>query len=168
MKISERRQGLILGSMLTVCFLALTATFIVPIIFVLPGVIVESIASHVVNNDRYSNVGKRTIAILSVMLAGTLIVVLLHIRGRREKGMPVSQGRTILLLLLLSFIIHPLGFYIYWGLVLQFRSDGQLIFAAIYSFPFSSLAFPVIGLLMDVAGRKPVTAPVFKENIDGS
>jgi len=156
MKIPQRRQGLIPGSMLTVCFLALTFTFIVPIIFVLPGALVESIASQVVNNNPYSNVGLRTIEILSVLLAGAFILALVHISNRRVKGLPVSQGRIIVLLLLLSFFIHPLGFYIYWGVALHFRSDGQLIFAAIYSFPFSSFAFPVVGLLMDVAGRRSI------------
>jgi hypothetical protein len=158
MKIPEHHQGLIFGSMLTVCCLVLTFTFIVPIVFVLPGVVVESIASHVVNNDPYSNVGICTIIILCVLLTGALMAALLHIRRRRAKGMSVSQGRAIVLLLLLSFIIHPLGFYIYWGVVLQFRSDGQLIFAAFNSFPFSSFAFPIIGFLMDWAARRPVMA----------
>jgi hypothetical protein len=50
---------------------------------------------------------------------------------------------------LFYFLVHPLGFYIYWGLELDFRSDGQLIFGAIKSFPASSCAFLFIGLIID-------------------
>jgi hypothetical protein len=49
----------------------------------------------------------------------------------------------------LYFIVHALGFYIYWGMSLEFRGDGQLIFAAVDSFPISSWAFIPMGLIID-------------------
>ncbi len=51
---------------------------------------------------------------------------------------------------LLFFIVHSLGFYIYWGAELGFKSDGQLAFGVINSFPTSSWAFIIIGLTIDI------------------
>ena len=64
MKISKTKSGVIIGTIFTVVSLVLTVTFIVPIISVFPGMIFETIAENLIDNDPYSNVGKLTILLL--------------------------------------------------------------------------------------------------------
>ncbi len=154
MKIAKSNSGLVIGAIFTGCSLLLTATFFVPIISVLPGVIFETIAKNMVNNEPYSNVGKLTILLLSIIFLVTLVLCLTWIRQTIIKEGQISRGHIIVIMSIMYFIVHSLGFYIYWGLALDYRSDGQLIFAAIVSFPISSFAFIFIGLLVDKIKNK--------------
>lgn len=51
---------------------------------------------------------------------------------------------------LLLFIVHPLGYYIYWGIRYDFKSDGQLFFLFSDSIILSSLFFIPIGVIIDI------------------
>ena len=154
MKISKAKSGLIIGAIFTIASLLLTATFVVPIISVLPGMLFETIAQNCINNDPYSNVGKLTILLLTITFILILILCLLSIRSKTKKGEDVSNKRIIAIFLLTYFIVHSLGFYIFWGVSSGFRSDGQLIFGAVISHPISSFAFVFIGLLIDFAKNR--------------
>ena len=167
MKIAKHNSGLIIGTIFTGVSLLSTATFIMPIISVVPGSIIESLASGIVSNDPYSNVGKLTIKILSVIFVFTLILCIVSIVNKIEKSGQVFQRQIVLIMLLMYFIVHSLGFYIYWGLVLHFESDGQLIFAAVISYPFSSFAFVLIGLLIDFVKNKALTKYIEKMQSSG-
>lgn len=149
MKISKTKSGVIIGTIFTVASLVLTVTFIVPIISVFPGMIFETIAENLIDNDPYSNVGKLTILLLTITFISTLIFCLLSIKKKTKKGEDISNRRIITIMSLMYFIVHSLGFYIYWGVSLDFRSDGQLIFGAVISYPISSFVFIFIGLLID-------------------
>lgn len=146
---TSKNNGLIVGTIFTVCSFLLTFTFVVPIISVLPGVFFETISKAIVSNDPYSNVGKLTILLLTVLLLLAIILTIVYTRKRTPANETLSKGRLTLIMFAFYFIVHPLGFYIYWGLNLNFRSDGQLIFAAVDSFPISSFAFVLLGLLID-------------------
>ncbi len=154
MKIAKSNSGLVIGAVFTAVSLLLTLTFFVPIISVLPGLIFETIAKNIVNNNPYSNVGKLTILLLSIIFIAALVFSLIWIRKTVIKQGQISKGNIIVIMLIMYFIIHSLGFYIYWGLALNFRSDGQLIFAAVVSVPISSFAFIFIGLLIDKVKNK--------------
>jgi len=158
MKISKTNSGLIIGALFTVGSLLLTATFVMPIISVLPGMLFETIAENCINNDPYSNVGKLTILLLIITFLLTLILCLISIKSKTSKGEEISKGRIIAILSLMYFLVHSLGFYIYWGALLDFRSDGQLIFGAIISYPISSFMFVFIGLLIDLVKNKKLTS----------
>jgi hypothetical protein len=142
-------NGLLIGTIFSFGSLLLSLTFFVPIISVFPGVILESLASALVDNNPYSNVGKTTIVLTTILFLVVLFLALFNIRRITLKGVKVSKTRITLIMVLMYLIIHPLGFYIYWGQVLNYRSDGQLIFSAVESFPKSSWAFIVIGLIID-------------------
>lgn len=144
MKINKRYNATIIGGIYTLGSLLLTLTFVVPILSVIPGAFVESIISSVVDNEPYSNVGKATITTLIIILFVSLIIIL--IKARKTE---LTNGHIIGIMTFEYFIIHALGFYIYWGFGLNFRSDGQLIFGAVSSFPISSFGFVVIGTLID-------------------
>ncbi len=55
MKEERNFDGLIIGTVFTFVSLLLTLTFLVPMISVFPGVIVETLAKRIVNNAPYSN-----------------------------------------------------------------------------------------------------------------
>jgi len=125
-------------------------TFFVPIISVFPGVIVETLAKGLVDNDPYSNVGKVTIILLTIIFIIALSIALFKIRRTSLRDGKISKTKIAIAMTVMYFVVHSLGFYIYWGLALNYRGDGQLIFAAVDSFPKSSWAFIPIGLIIDV------------------
>ena len=125
-------------------------TFIVPILSVIPGAFIESIMSSIVDNEPYSNVGKATILTLVIILILSLIIILVKSRKTEFKNEHIFG-----IMALEYFIIHTLGFYIYWATSLNFRSDGQLIFGAVTSFPASSFGFLGLGILIDMVKTKP-------------
>ena len=127
----------------------LTFTYIVPIATVIPGVYIESIMSSFVDKEPYSNVGKATIYVLIAIFLVSIIFILLKARKSY-----LSNIQIIAIMIIEYFILHILGFYIYWGIALDFRSDGQLIFAAVSSFPYSSFGFVILGFLVDSIKKK--------------
>ncbi|MBB4037571.1 hypothetical protein GGR21_003491 [Dysgonomonas hofstadii] len=157
-----------LGTKIGACFTAgsllLTLTLVVPVFSILPGSLLEAVAQGLVNNDPYSNVGKLTILFLIIMFATTLIIVLVRVRktgiriGRvwGKKIIYMSKIKIVLIMLLFYFIVHPLVFYLYWGIQLDFRSDGQLIMEAIRTFPISSLSFIFIGIMIDIVKNRGI------------
>ena len=155
MKINQQYNGTIIGGIFTVGSLLLTLTFIVPIFSVLPGALIESIMSSIVNNEPYSNVGKATIATLVIILIFSIIVILI-----KSKKTEFKNGHIIGIMAIEYFIIHSLGFYIYWATSLNFRGDGQLIFGAVTSFPASSFGFVTLGILIDSVKNKTLSTGV--------
>jgi len=150
MKISPKYNGTIIGAIFTVASLLLTITFVIPIISIIPAAYIESLVASVVDNEPYSNVGKATLNTFLGLLIIFITVVLIKSRKTR-----LSNVQIILTMIIAYFIVHSLGFYIYWGVSLNYRSDGQLIFAAVNSFPFSSFGFVFIGFLIDIV-KKPL------------
>ena len=67
MKINQKYNGTIIGSIFTVSSLLLTLTFVVPVLSIMPGMLVELFASKVVDNEPYSNVGRATVCFLVVI-----------------------------------------------------------------------------------------------------
>jgi len=149
MKINQKYNATIIGGIFTTVSLLLTFTFIVPIFSVIPGAFIELLMSSIIDRDPYSNVGKVTIFTLLILLVISLITIL--IKARKIK---FNNGHIIGVMFFEYFIIHNLGFYIYWATALNFKSDGQLIFGAVTSFPYSSFGFLVIGLIIDLVKRK--------------
>ncbi|HEY5744911.1 MAG TPA: hypothetical protein VIU12_02435 [Chryseolinea sp.] len=150
MKEERNFDGLMLGIVFTFGSLLLTLTFFVPIISVLPGVIVETVAKGLVDNDPYSNVGKATTILLAIFFVIALSISLFKIRRTTMRDGKISKTKIAIVMTFMFFIVHSLGFYIYWGVALHYRGDGQLIFAAVDSFPKSSWTFIPIGLIIDV------------------
>lgn len=152
MKINSRNNGLIIGAFFTVGSLILTITFIVPILTIVPGAIVEYILASFIDNEPYSNVGKATLFFWSLIFVISLFVI-----SRIVKRRIISNSYVITIMVFEYFIIHTLGFYIYWASILNFRSDGQLIFTAVASFPYSSIVFLLVGLVIDIIKKNDRT-----------
>jgi hypothetical protein len=153
MRESKNYIGLSIGIIFTICSLLLTITYVVPIISVLPGVLVEVVSARLISNEPYSNVSKLTILVLSFLLILVLAYSLRNIWKTAKIG-SVSKGRIVAIMSICYFPVHSLGFYCYWAINLNFRGDGQLVFGAVNSFPISSFAFILIGLIIDVVKNK--------------
>ncbi|MCH2110313.1 MAG: hypothetical protein MK135_13400 [Polyangiaceae bacterium] len=150
MKIDQQNNGTVIGAIFTVGSLLLTLTFIVPVISVLPGALIESIMASMVNNEPYSNVGKATLATLLIILMFSVIGIL-----NKAKKTEFKNRQVVGIMTIEYFIIHSLGFYIFWATSLNFRADGQLIFSAVKSFPASSFGLLILGILIDSVKIKP-------------
>lgn len=159
---TKNYSGLLVGTIFTIISLLLTITFIVPIISILPGVLFESISKALVSNEPYSKVGKLTILFLAMTLLFALIMLFLDVKRKILSYGSVTRKRIAMWMFIFYFLVHSLGFYIYWGLELDFRSDGQLIFGAVKSFPASSFAFLLIGLLIDLAKNRAANTSIVK------
>ncbi|KAA9326035.1 hypothetical protein [Adhaeribacter soli] len=145
MGINKRYSGTIIGGIFTAVSLLFTKTFIVPILSVIPGVIVEFFFASIINNVPYSNVGIATIITLAILAFLPLAIILF--KGRVQE---IPKRIIVGILVIEYFLIHTLGFYIYWATKQNFRSDGQLIFGAISSFPASSFGLVAIGFIIDL------------------
>jgi len=128
----------------------MTITYVIPIISILPAVYLEGLSSILVKNEPYSNVGKMTIIILTLIFTVYLIFSIFYIRKIKIKNNVVTKNTLILLMSIMYLIIHPLVMYIYWAIKYDYRDDGQLIFMAVETFPISSLFFILFGIILDI------------------
>lgn len=147
-QINKDNNGTKIGLIFTFISFLLTFTFVVPMLSMIPGAAIESVLSAYIENEPYSNVGKASIITFLIFLVASLSFILYKVRVQ-SKVEHISNTFVVGVLLIEYFVVHPLAFYIYWAVELDFRSDGQLIFASTASFPFSSLSFVFIGLLID-------------------
>lgn len=152
MKITSDYNGTIIGIIFTIISLLLTLTYIIPIISVLPGTKIESLMALIIDNDPYSTVVKSTIMVLILLMIAPLLIILL-----KTKKNQFTNALIISIMSFEYFIIHSIGFYIYWATSLNYKTDGQLIFAAVESFPVSSFGFIGIGIIVDIIkkSKKP-------------
>jgi len=150
MKINQKYNGTIIGGIFTVGSLLLTLTFIVPVLSIMPGMLVELIASKVVDKDPYSNVGRATLGFLMVIFIASIIVIFIKVRKTN-----VKNNHVVGIMIFECFIIPSLGFYIHWATSIGFRIDGQFILEAIVTFPVSSITYIGLGILIDLLKLKP-------------
>ena len=142
--------GTLVGLLFTVGSLISILTIFIPIISVIPGALFETIAESILGHNPYSNVGRATLlTYLCLFIISTLFFYLKYLKNEKLTGRPL-KWLYIKFFIIEFFIIHGLGFYIYWALKLNYASDGQLIFAVYSSFPYSSIMFLVLGSLGDL------------------
>lgn len=144
MKINQKYNGSIIGSIFTGSCILLTVTFIIPVISVLPGALLQALIRTVFQLELNTIQIDITLGLLLVLFIGSLAWII-----SSRKGKELDNGRVVEIMFLEYVILHPLGFYILWVTYLDYSGDGQLLFAAVYSYPVSSLGFVLIGLLLD-------------------
>lgn len=152
---NKQNLGLKIGIVFSVISFLMTFTFLVPIFSVIPGsFLIELITSVFINENVDNNIGKIVLIILSTIMIIFLLLVLKGIKKIASKQLLLNKTEIILIMIFFYFIIHPLGFYIYWALFLNFVGDGQIIFEAATSFPYSSISFILLGILIDLVWKK--------------
>lgn len=144
---NKTNQASIISLIFTLVSFLCTFTFIVPLIQIVP---VASILEDVFGPASYEKIGTRSILFLSILtlllLAAFFTTTYVNIR----KGQENSVGGFIFFLLLLSFIIQPLGFFLYVSTNWSMANDGQFIFAVFQPFAITSFSYILVGLVTDL------------------
>ena len=140
-----------IGAIFTGVCIALAYTYLVPIFVVLPGVMFyEELAKALAPSH---HLGKVTIALLSLTVLVCIVPMLYSAWRVARNACAMRKAEIVAYMALLCFIVHPLGFYVYWWLKYGFHMDGQIIFASADSFPYSSLFFVVFGFVLDTVAN---------------
>lgn len=143
-------NGLKVGCIFTVVSMLLTITIIIPGFSMILGFVAEQIVSMFVDNEPYSNVGRTTIIVMSVIFAIMLIATIYYVRKLTINDREVTKVKIALIMAMFYLIVHPLFFYIYWATKMDYGSDGQIAFSVISTFPISSVWFFILGLIIDL------------------
>lgn len=142
----NKHLGFIIGGIFSLISILLTFTFVIPMFSVFLGFYLQELISKVFSNITYEDSGKITTVVLLIVFCLALFFAFRRANFRENKSKKIE---LIVIMLIIFLIVHPLGFYLYWGFYLNFKSDAQIIFDAVVSFPFSSLSFVFIGILLD-------------------
>ncbi len=146
----KKFSGTFIGLIISIISFCLTFTIIIPVFSLFPAALIESFSSLFVSNNPYYKVVYLTIFLLTFLLLVSYVLLYLFIIKKQKLNSKLTLKNYVFFMLILFFIIHPIGFYIYWGIKYDFKSDGQMIFEVYYSFPFSSLLFVFFGLIIDI------------------
>lgn len=115
---------------------------------VMSTLIVESLISKVLPDISYVNNYKISIIIFILFFILILIITMVSIKKLAIKGYKMSFKRIVFTMILFSFFLHPLGYYlVLW--IYGFPIDALNTMNSIVSFPIISLSFILIGFLMD-------------------
>lgn len=137
-----------------ICFLG-TWTFVLPFMIIMPtGLMVESYFNSYYGPVPFDYIGQAAIVTLSSLFIVTTFLYYLLVRVQVKRNNEIVKGVFIGYLVLELFIIHPLFFYIWLSQDWNMAGDGQMMFSIMETFPFSSVTFVVIGLLVDLLTRK--------------
>lgn len=130
-----------------------TYTIVIPIMVVTyVGTLLEFFASLFIPKNSHLRLPEFVIITLIFLTILVFFVSASIQRKRYIEKLPYSNLWTFILLFI---TINALGFYVYWGVMLNFKSDGQLIFISFESFKYSSLAFIPIGILLEISKKIP-------------
>lgn len=146
---NKKHPGLFIGTIFSLLSILLTFTLVVPMFSVLPGFFIQDFLSKVFPYLVYENNGMLVLIALLVIFSLAMHLALRRKNLWKDK---VPKNRRIeigIIMLVFYFIVHPLGFYLFWGFCLNFKSDAQIIFDSVFSFPISSLSFLLIGYCLD-------------------
>lgn len=149
MYIIKNNIGLCIGILFSIISFALTFTFAIPMWSIFGGVLIEQILSSLFPSMVFATIGTITSVLLGLLLISLLYAVYRAIKVKSSSGERLLPSYVIKMMLIAYLLVHPLGFYLFLGIALDFHLDAQYLFGAVYSFPFSSLFFIVFGFLMD-------------------
>lgn len=148
---SEKNLATKMGAFCTLLSILLSCTLFIPIITITFIAFLVEILVSMFGNQRE---GMMALLFLTVIFITALLIAFTGVRNLAKKGLRITKKEIFLMMFIFYWIIHPLGFYIYWAVFTNFSNDGQIILGAIFSFPFSSLAFVAIGFLIDMVIKK--------------
>ncbi|MNK00650.1 hypothetical protein D3C87_184390 [compost metagenome] len=150
----SKNLGLKIGAVFTVISFLLTFTLAIPLASIIPALFIEQKLSDIFSNLTYPKIGLMMIFLLSLLFLLILVLVFGNVKRRAKQKMSLHAGNLMLTMCVFYLIVHSLGYYLFWGIYLHFKTDAQLAFNSVYSFPFSSLSFLLIGFLLDWYSKK--------------
>lgn len=143
-------RATLIGMIYTVICLLTILTFIVPMLTILPLALpLELVFSKIFGDRNYSKVGNSVLLSLTIIFFGCIILFYKNFKRQLNRTNRISAGSFILLLSLQLIIIHPLIFYLNTSKDWSRASDGQFIFGITETFPISSFAFVIFGVIVD-------------------
>ncbi len=144
-------KATLFGTIYTVICLATILTFIVPMLTIVPLALpLELFFSKIFGDGDYSKVGNSVLLSLIIIFLGTIILYYRQLKKELKFNNAISTGRYILFLTLQLIIVHPLVFYLDTSRDWSRASDGQFIFGITDTFPISSFAFVIFGMIVDM------------------
>ena len=142
------KSALKVGAWFSLISFLSTMTFIVPYAYMMPCVFIENIIKFF-----NPNVNNKLLGLILITICIIALIILLKrylgiIKKRLSNKIPIDNETLVINNLLISIIIHPLGFYLYWGFSSQFSMDGQLSFVIFTTYQVSSLFFVIFGFVI--------------------
>ncbi len=154
-----------IGAIFTLVSFFSTFTFIVPMFFIIP---VALMFENIIGPAPYSKIGTTAIIFLSIVTTLACLILFVSTFRLRRSGQDLTSGALIFFFVVITFIIHPLGFFLYVSTNWRMANDGQFIFAIFQPFAFTSFAYFIIGVTTDLIrnfGSNNLTPPVQTESI---
>ena len=143
-------KATLIGMVYTVICLLTILTFIVPMLTILPLALpLELLFSKIFGDGNYSKVGNCVLLSLTIIFLGSIILFYKNFNRQLKLTHRISTQSFILFLSLQIVIIHPLVFYLNTSKDWSRASDGQFIFGITDTFPISSFAFVIFGVIVD-------------------
>lgn len=131
------------------CFL-LYYTFIAPLLIMLPlPLVLESIFRSLFPDQAYSRTGQEVIVSLAILFVALSAVFFIKIIRQIRNTQTYKSSPVILYMVLSVFVVHPLVFYINLSKNWNRAHDGQFFLSVGETFQISSLAFVIIGIIID-------------------
>ena len=155
MKTSKYTASLIGLITAVICFLSLY-TFILPVLFLLPTALpFEYISGWIVGANNYPNKFIAIISMESVLLLISCVWYFKKLIGDKRKQVKFSRKKLILFFVVLQFIVHPIGFYI-WLLnnTAMDINDSMIMFYIVETVSYSGCFFIVLGVIIDLIRNK--------------
>lgn len=150
---NDKNLGLKIGAIFSIISLLLTITVAVPMFSVFPSEFLNMGISGIFPSLSHENTGIITILILSAIFASSLIFTLRKVKKSAEEKRSFNASGVVVVMLVFYLIVHNLGYYILLG-ISNFPIDALNTIMGVVSFPFSSLSFVLLGLLMDWYWKK--------------
>jgi hypothetical protein len=136
--------GLMIGAIVTAISLLLTFAYVLPFFSIVLCFAAKTMFVFCAN---YKTIATVAIVFLSIAFLVVMALVLWNIRNMVKEGLPILATKMILIMLIFFVIVHPLGFYIYWA---SHHFKALAIFESRPCFAISSLAFIIIGFIIDI------------------
>lgn len=143
-------KATLIGMVYTVICLLSILTFIIPMLTILPLALpLEFFYSKIFGDGDYSKIGNCVFLSLTIILFISIILFYKDFKRQTKLTHRISSGSFIVFLSLQLIIIHPLVFYLNASKDWSRASDGQFIFGITHTFPISSFAFVIFGVIVD-------------------
>ena len=148
-------QASLVGLIITLFCVLTTLTFIVPFLTIMPlSLLLEMVWKALFPDSSYAVIGSGVLISFFLLFVLTSWLYFRAMLKRLKNGHEFNPFRFAWFLVMQLFIIHPLLFYLNTSQDWSSAGDGQFILGILYTFPVSSMAFVLLGIVTDILRRK--------------
>lgn len=145
---NSKNLGLKIGAIFSIVSFLFTFTIAIPMFSVFPGAFLEDALYSILPDQPHHYYGIATILILVVLFLVALLFTLKRVKKSAQENRKLKRSEIIIIMLIFYLIVHNLGYYIFMGMN-NFPLDALNTLMGVITFPFSSLSFILLGLLID-------------------